>query len=138
MSLKQMIDFKPRDEEMLALDLDVVTYIKVSIISYSKDDNYEYIKFLFSDEECKEYFKDYEKTIFYDFDGTNTNQGRFVSVFELYSTMNYLSTSIYLEELQNKYKHDADVIIDFFTHDNKSYRLSDIDGVVKLEELHNV
>lgn len=136
MSLKEIIEFKPDDNQMLNLDLDIVVYLKVTIVSYAKEDNYNFIKYLFKDEEVPSYFKNYEKTIFYDYDGSNTAQERIVTVFELYSLMNYASVSIYLEELLEKYSHEADVVIDFFTHDNKTYRLSDIDAIVKLEELH--
>ena len=136
MTLRNMIDFKPRAEEMAALDLDVVVWIKASVVSYSKEDNYNFIRFMFTDEEIPSYFKNYLKTRFYDYDGTVTFEERFVTFFELYSLMNYASTSIYLEDLLNRYTHEADVVIDFYTHDDKSYRLSDMDGVVKLEELN--
>lgn len=137
MSLKEIIDYKPSDNDMLSLPLDIVVYLKVSIVSYSKIDNYSFIKYLFSDEEIPSYFKDYKHTEIIDFDSTGTTQERIVTVFELFSLMNYSSVSIYLEELLSKYNHQADVVIDFFTHDNKTYRLSDIDGIVKLEELNS-
>ena len=136
MTLRQMIDFKPRDYEMASLDLDVVVYLKVTVVSYSKEDNYNFIRFMFKDEEIPAYFKNYLQTKFYDFDGTVTFQERFVTIFELYSLMNYPSTSIYLEDLLNKYDHVADVVMDIYTHDDKAYRLSDIDGIVKLEQLN--
>ena len=34
------------------------------------------------------------------------------------------------------YSHEGDVIIDLYTHDSKSYRLSNLDGVVKLEQMN--
>ena len=36
MSLRNMLDFKPTDEEMAMLDLDVVVYCKATIISLNK------------------------------------------------------------------------------------------------------
>lgn len=137
MTLKNMINFKPTDEEMAMLDLDVVVYCKVSVVSLNKEDNYDFIRFLFSDEDIIYHFKDVNKTMFYDFDGTNTNQEKFVTIFELYSLFNYDNISEYLKDILVNYDHDADVLIDFYTHDSKSYRLSNLDGIVKLEEMNN-
>ena len=134
MSLIEMINYMPSDMEMVSLPLDVVVYIKVSIVSLYKEDNYEFIRYLFSREDIKEYIKDSEDVSFYDFDGTNTKQERFVTIFELNSLYNYLNVSEYLKEVLEGYDHIADVIIDFFTHDDKQYRLSNLDGIVKLEE----
>ena len=138
MPLRKMLDFKPSDEDMAMLDLDVVVYIKVSVVSLSKDDNYNFIKYLFSDDEISFYFKDYLKTIFYDFDGTVTYQEKFVTIFELYSLYKYENVSEYLKDLLSLYSHEADVLIDFYTHDSKAYRLSNLDGVVKLEEMQKI
>ncbi len=60
---------------------------------------------------------------------------RFISILELQGTRNYGETSIYLKELLENYNHIADVIIDIYTHDDKEYRLSNLDGIVKLEQL---
>ena len=65
MSLTQMVKFMPSDEEMAMMDLDVVLYLRISLISLSKEDNYGFIRYFFSDAEVKNYFKDYEKTVFY-------------------------------------------------------------------------
>ena len=137
MTLKRMLDFKPSQEDMAMLPLDVVLYIKVSIVSLLKEDNYGFIRFLFNDPDIKDYLKEIEKTVIYDFDGTNTNQERFVTIFELYGLKNYNETSSYLKELLEFYTHEADVVIDIYTHDDKEYRLSNLDGIVKLEELDN-
>ena len=136
MTLRQMVNFEPKDIDMAMLPLDVTVYLKVSLISLSKEDNYNFLKYLFSDENISQYFKDYLKTVFYDFDGTETSQEKFITVLELYSMMNYASTSEYLKELLQFYTHEADVIIDLYTHDSRSYRLSNLDGVVKLEQMH--
>lgn len=134
MSLIEMINYMPSDMEMVSLPLDVVVYIKVSIVSLYKEDNYEFIRYLFSKEDIKEYIKDSEDIAFYDFDGTNTNQERFVTIFEMNSLYNFQNISEYLKEILEGYDHIADVIIDLFTHDDKQYRLSNLDGIVKLEE----
>ena len=132
MTLKQMLEFKPSENDMAMLPLDVVLYIKISIVSLFKEDNYEFIRFFFNDPDLKEYLKDIDKTIIYDF---NTKQERIVSIFELYGTKNHGLSSIYIKELLENYNHNADVIIDIYTHDDKEYRLSNLDGIVKLEEL---
>lgn len=136
MPLKRMIDFKPSDEEMAMLPLDVVVYLKVSVVSLEKEDNYDFIRYLFTDESFRSYFKDINETVFYDFDGTKTDQEKFVTIFELYSLYNYENTSDYMKELLQFYSHEADVLIDFYTHDSKEYRLSNLDGIVKLEEMN--
>ena len=132
MTLRQMLEFKPSENDMAMLPLDVVLYIKISIVSLFKEDNYEFIRFFFNDPDLKEYLKDMDKTIIYDFEA---KKERFISILELQSTRNYGETSIYLKELLENYNHIADVIIDIYTHDDKEYRLSNLDGIVKLEQL---
>jgi len=132
-----MVEFKPSDVDMAMLPLDVVVYVKVSVVSLEKNDNYDFIRYLFSDESMSNYFKDINDTIFYDFDGRNTNQEKFITIFELYSLYNYENTSSYLNELLQFYTHEADVLIDLYTHDSKEYRLSNLDGIVKLEQMNN-
>lgn len=135
MSLIEMINYKPSEMDMMNLPLDIVVYIKVSIVSLYKEDNYDFIRFLFEKEDFKDYFKDIDDTTIYDFDSTGTNKERFVSIFELYSLFNFDFISEYLKETLGDYNHVADVIIDLYTHDDKEYRLSNLDGIVKLEEL---
>lgn len=134
MPLIEMINYNPSEMDMAKLALDIVVYIKVSIVSLYKEDNYEFIRYLFSNEDISTYIKDKDDIAFYDFDGTGTNQERFVTIFEMYSLYNYQNVSEYLKELLEGYDHRADVIIDLYTHDDKKYRLSNLDGIVKLEE----
>ena len=75
----------------------------------------------------------YYNRLFYDFDGRDIGQEKVVTIFELYSLYNYENTSDYLRDLLQSYTHEADVLIDFYTHDSKEYRLSNLDGIVKLE-----
>lgn len=138
MPLIEMVKFKPSEMDMATLPLDIVVYIKVSIVSLYKEDNYEFIRYLFGKEDIDEYIKDKDDIYFYDFDGTGTNQERFVTVFEIYSKYNYQVISDYLKEILEGYDHIADVIIDLYTHDDKEYRLSNLDGIVKLEECKKV
>ena len=135
MSLRKMLDFKPSEMDMLMLPLDIVVYCKVTVVSEDPQINYGFIRYLFSNDELPEYFKEIEDTLFYDFDGTGTDQRRFVTIFELYSLYNYDNVSEYLKEVLMFYDHEADVLIDLYTHDDKAYRLSNLDGIVKLEEM---
>ena len=135
MSLRKMLDFKPSEMDMLMLPLDIVVYCKVTVVSEDPQSNYGFIRYFFSDDELSTYFKDIRDTIFYDFDGTRTDQRKFVTIFELYSLYNYDNISEYLRELLLFYDHEADVLIDLYTHDDKAYRLSNLDGIVKLEEM---
>lgn len=135
MSLREMIDYMPTELEMVSLPLDEVVYIKTSIVSLYKEDNYDFIRFLFSKEDIREYIKNIDEIDFYDFDATGTKQERFVTIFEMSSLYNFTNVSDYLKEALEGYSHIADVIIDFKTHDDKKYRLSNLDGIVKLEEL---
>ena len=136
MTLREMIDYKPDAMEMAGLPLDLIVYIKVSIVSLYKEDNYGYINHLFSQEDISSYIKDPSDIVFYDFDGINTKQERFVTIFEMFSLYNYENISYYLKENLENYDHVADVIIDLYTHDDKEYRLSNLDGIVKIEELN--
>ena len=130
-----MINYKPSDMEMMAFPLDIIVYIKVSIVSLYKEDNYDFIRYMFSVDDIKEYIKDIDDINFYDFDGTGTNQERFVTIFEMLSKYNFDNISSFIKEVLEEYNHVADVIIDFYTHDDKAYRLSNLDGIVKLEEM---
>lgn len=135
MTLKEMVVYEPDDMEMAMMPLDVVVYCKVSLISINKEDNYNFVRYLFTDENVGQYIKDYKDTVFFDFDFTDKTEEKFITMFNMLSLMNYQNVSDYLKELLQFYVHDADVIIDFFTHDSKAYRLSNLDGVVKLEEM---
>ena len=137
MTLNQMIKFEPNDIDMAMLPLNATVYMKVSIVSAIKEDNYAFIRFLFSDPETNDYINDLDSIAIYDFDGTSTNQEKFITIFEMTSNTRFEETSLFLQEKLKEYNHDAFVVIDLFTHDSKKYRLSDFDGVIKLEKLNN-
>ena len=134
MTLKQMISFHPSLEDMALLPLNVETYIKVSIVSLYKENNYDLISKLFT-ETFKDYFHNVDKTLLYDFDGTNTNQERFVTIFELYSTLDYQKTAELIQSTLLDYDGNLEIIFDLYTHEDKLYRLSFIDDKFKLEEV---
>ena len=136
MSLVEMANYKPSEMDMLELPMEAVVYIKVSIVSLYKEDNYDFIRYLFETEDIQTEFLDLGSTTIYDFDGTNTNQLRFVTIFELLSLYSYANVSEYLKDILEEYNHVTDVLIDFYTHDNKAYRLSNLDGIVKLEQMN--
>ena len=138
MSLKQMLDFKPSDEDMAMLDLDVVIYIKVSMVSILKEINYNFIRYLFAHEQKDDFIstmKNINSTIFYDFEYQNGDDKRAITIFELYSNKTYTETEMLIKEMLADYTHDAEVIFDFYTHDNHEYRLTNIDGVVSTDQL---
>lgn len=138
MSLRQMLDFKPNDEEMAMMDLDVVTYVKAAIVSIQKEINYNFIRFMFDKEridEMRSYFKDSDKTVFYDFAYQKEEDTRFITVFELYSLKPLSESEIFIEEQLNEYTHDAEVIFDLYSFDNHEHRISNLDGVVKNDHL---
>ena len=139
MSLKQMLDFKPNDEDMVMLDLDVVTYIKVSMVSIMKEINYNFVRYLFNHDQKDDLIstmKNINSTIFYDFIYKDSEDDkRAITIFELYSTKPYAETEMLINELLSDYTHDAEVIFDFYTHDNHEYRLTNIDGIIKTDQL---
>ncbi len=138
MSLRQMIDFKPNDEDMALLPLDATVYIKVTAISKDKNTNYDFIRYFFADEETSRLFKDLNKTVFYDFDATEVkNSGKFLTLFELYAYDSASSILIPLKEILDNYNHNADIFLDLYTFDNKIIRLSDVDGIVSAENVIN-
>ena len=133
MPLKAMINFAPNDEDMAMLPLDVVVWIRMSFIGIEKAVNYNAIRYFFTNEDFKALFKDIDKTVFYDFDATKTKQNCFVTICELYGLNKDTVTLDTVKEIMEEYDHSADIIFDVFTHDNKKYRLSNLDGIVKNE-----
>lgn len=144
MNLMQMLEFKPNDEDMAVLPLDVVVYVKLTMISVDKRINYNFMKFLLNDEdddsnergqEVRGLFKDIEKSVLYDFEFEKDGDNRAITITELYSRQNFTDTEAIIHEILEVYTHDADVIFDFYTHDNHEYRLSNLDGNVILDTL---
>ena len=135
MSLRTMVDFKPDETDMAMLDLDVVVYVKATIVSIEKEVNYGFVRYMFAGamfEEVVSTFKEVNKTIFYDF---NHKDERAMTIFELYSTQPYMHTSSLLQDILEGYDHAADVIFDIYTHDDHEYRLSNINGIVVNDKL---
>ena len=134
MTLRRMIDFTPSDTDMAMLPLEVTVYVKAHVISLYKEDNYAFLRYFFTQDISDEFYN-LNRTVFYDFDGTDTKQERFVTVFELYARPKLSETADLLREVMEGYDHTADVVMDLFTHDNRTFRLSNLDGIVKLEEI---
>lgn len=137
MTLDQMIKFEPNDIDMAMLPLNATVYIKVCVVSATKEDNYDFIRYLFSDIETNDYINDLNKINFYDFDATNTDKEKFITIFEMTSKAIFDEVSLFLKEKLMTYNHNAFIIMDLYTHDSKKYRLSDFDGVIKLDNLTN-
>ena len=47
-----------------------------------------------------------------------------------------METSEYFKELLESYEGNGEILFNFFTHDDKEYLLSNLDGIVKLEQLY--
>ncbi len=135
MTLKTMVDLEPTDEDMAMLDLDVVVYVRATIVSNLKDINHSFIRYMFLRDDVDEIistFKDIAKTVFYDF---TYNDERSITIFELYSKKPYAETESLLNDILVGYGHEAEVLFDIYTHDSHKYRLSDLDGIVKNDKL---
>lgn len=135
MNLKVMSEFMPNEEDMAMLDLDVVVWVKLSIISNLKEVNYSFIRFFFDQKENNDLFlafKDLLKTTFYDFEYKGE---RFITIAELFAKEKVSEIELLLKEIMEKYTHEAEVIFDLYTHDDHAYRLSNLDGVIKYEEM---
>ncbi|MDO4940919.1 MAG: hypothetical protein Q4E33_04425 [Erysipelotrichaceae bacterium] len=133
MSLHEMMYFKPEDSDMLSLPLDVLVYTKIFVTSGNEDDNIEFIKYLQAND-IQNNLYEYEKTNFYTF--TAPDKSRFVTIFEVYSVKTYYEISDFFFEILKEYNHDCDIVIDMFTHDNHLYRISDIAGEIKKDQLN--
>ena len=72
------------------------------------------------------------KTTFYDFEYKGE---RFITIAELFAKEKVSEIELLLKEIMEKYTHEAEVIFDLYTHDDHAYRLSNLDGVIKYEEM---
>lgn len=134
MTLKQMIDFKPSENDMLNLNLDEIVYLKIIIIGENLESNHKDLRILLNPkylEELKKCIKNLNKSIFYDF---NHNQ-KTITIFDLKSKENYFFIHSLFEDILNSYQFYGDISITFFTHDNKEFILSDFNGIVKTEKI---
>ena len=86
-------------------------------------------------QEVRSMIKNIDKSVLYDFELVKDDIKRAITITELYSKQNYTDTEALFHEILDVYTHDADVIFDFFTHDNHEYRLSNLDGAVVLDVL---
>ncbi|MBR2802829.1 MAG: hypothetical protein IKE21_09690 [Erysipelotrichaceae bacterium] len=136
MTLRQMIDYKPDDGDMAILPLEVTVLVKLTIISPQKEENYDFIRFFFPREDTRELFYDLGKTSFYDFDAREVkNSHKFITIAELYGKDKAPVLGTSLRDILTEYQGDADLIFDLFTFDNKFYRISVLEGVLKAEEV---
>lgn len=131
MTLKEMLDFKPSDEDMLSLDLSVVVYIKLLIISKDTETNNSFIRFLFENEEFNEYFIETSDTSYYEF---NSKDNKYLTITELFAKHKFEETKNYLKDILETYKDEAIYSFNLYTHDNHSYSLHNIEGFIELEE----
>lgn len=133
MSLHEMMYFKPEDSDMLSMPLEALVYVKVFATSNKDMDNVDFVSYL-HDTDLKEDLYEYESTNFYQF--SSPNKDRFITIFELYGNKPYQELSEHFLEVMSNYSHNSDVVIDMFTHDSHLYRLSDLAGEIKLDQLN--
>lgn len=136
MSLRQMIDYTPSQEELAALPLAIKTFIKGTIISKQKASNYAFLRYFYSQESLMALFYESEKTLFYDFDATEVkNSHKFLTIFTLQGKKTTLPLAKALQEILIAYPHEADILFDFYALDKQHYRLSRLEGVCHAEKI---
>ena len=131
MNLKEMLDFKPSSDDMMALDLSIVIYIKLMIISKKFEDNNNLIKHIVQDEEYIENFIVTKDISFYEF---KSKDEKCLTITELFSKRKYEETVDILKTILEKYKDDALYTINLYTHDDHHYILHNLEGYINVEE----
>ena len=131
MTLKEMLDFKPSNQDMMALELSVVIYLKIVIISKDFNCNNLLIKHIIEDEEYDENFINIPDTSFYEF---KSKDNKCLTITELFSRRKYIETSDILKNILEKYKGDSLYTINLYTHDDHHYVLHNLEGYISLEE----
>lgn len=135
MTLKEMMEFNPNDEDMLSLPLDSIVYIKMFIISATKEDNYDFLRNHFYNDEINECINEPENINIHDFDSTKDGGDKFVSICEMTSKVIYEEVEEFFKKMLLNYNHEAFILIYLYTHDNKKYLISDEDGVIKTNKI---
>lgn len=136
MTLNQMINFKPNDEDMFNLELDEILYLKIIIIGNNLENNHKDIRILLNPkyiEEINKTIKNINKTNFFDFEYKN----KAISIFNLKSKENFYYTHSLFEDILKQYQFYGDIAIYFFTHNNKEYILSNYNGIINTQEINN-
>jgi len=134
MTLNQVINCTPTLEELSVLPLEVNSLIKVVIVAQSQKAAYDFIRYMFSDDNqvVLELFKDLSKTVFYDFDHTNYEVSKYIMAGELYATEEQETVTRFLEELlEDSPIKDIEVVFDLFDTEEKHYRIALYDDKAK-------
>lgn len=135
MTLKQMMEFNPTSEDMLSLPLEAIVYIKMFVISATKDENHTFFADHFYNDEINECINDPENINIHDFDSTKDGGDKFVSVCEMTSKVIYEEIEEFFKKILINYTHEAFVLVYLYTHDDKKYLISDEDGVIKTNRI---
>lgn len=131
MNLKEMLDFKPSNDDMMALDLSVVIYIKLMIVSRDFKDNNNLIKHIMQDEEFNENFVATSDISFYEF---KSKDDKCLTITELFSKRKFEETTDLLKTILEKYNSDILYTINLYTHDDHHYILHNLEGYINIEE----
>lgn len=138
MTLKQMLDFLPSKINLSNLKKDISIYLKLTIISLNKDDNYTFLKFFFQQELAQQTFYNFQKMPFFDFDARQIKKShKFITICELFSIKNAEETARNIFTLLKNYHNKCDLVFDLYSLDNKHFRLSLMEGRKKLEEIRD-
>jgi len=136
MTLNQVINCTPTLDELSVLPLDVNALVKIMIVANSKEDAYNFIRYMFNDENkvILEFFKDLNKTIFFDFDHTNYEESKYIMAGELYSLESNETTIRFLEELLDDNPiATVDAIFDLFDTEENHYRIAIYENKAKTD-----
>lgn len=131
MTLKEMLDFKPSNSDMMALDLSVVIYVKFLIISQDFNENNKLIRHLLENEEYSENFVKLNDTSFYEF---KSKDNKCLTITELFSMRKLEETKDIFKTILEKYNGDCLYTINLYTHDDHHYILHNLEGYISFEE----
>lgn len=124
MNLRQMLEFNPSDNEMASLDLEIIIYIKALFMSMDFNNNTDTIRRLINNKDSFFYFKDIDKTFFYNF---KSKDNKCLTITEFYSKAKYEEIVDYIKDILNESK-DTKYTLYFYTHDNHQYIMQNIEG----------
>lgn len=131
MNLKEMLDFKPSNEDMMSLDLSIIVYIKMMIVSKEFSQNNDLIKHIIENEEYNENFEAINDISFYEF---KSKDDKCLTITEMFSKRKYIETTDILKTILDNYNGNALFTLNLYTHDDHHYILHNLEGYITLEE----
>ena len=129
MTLTELINYIPDQEELAMLPLDVNGIVKVIVVGKNQQEVYDYFRYIFSEEfkVIEDIFKDIRKSVILDFDHSMYEDARYIGITEFYPIEDIDTTNRFLQELIEEYE-GVDVIFDLFDQEGKHYRTSVYNG----------